>query len=152
MYLKPVRVLTIPIPYLSAIAFCSSVVTSVFTKHARPRFASLSFPCSNIVFTRYQAIKDPIWFPVRSCISPEPLRTTTPIRSQSGSVPITASACTSSARSTPIANAAAFSGFGEATVGKAPFWSSCSGTVTTSNPSSRRSGQTMCPPVPCKFV
>ena len=69
--------------------------------------------------------------PFNSCSSPLRLRTATPIRSASGSVPTTISASFASARAVAIASAAGSSGFGDLTVGKSPEGTICSSTVRT---------------------
>jgi hypothetical protein len=109
-------------------------------------------PRSNIVFRRYQPMSEPVWLPVSRTIAPPALRTPTPMRSQSGSVPMMMSAPSLSARSTAIFRAGAFSGLGDLTVGKRPSRTSCSGTVKKLKPSFFSSTGTSTPPVPCRAV
>ena len=111
------------------------MVTNVLSSTAFFLFFSFRMPRSNIVLMRYQPISEPVWLPVSRVILPRSSRTPTPMRSQSGSVPITMSAFFSFASSTAIASAGAFSGFGDSTVGKRPSKTSCSGTVKKLKPS-----------------
>jgi len=128
------------------------LVTNVFNRTAFFLFSAVRMPISNIVLMRYQAMRVPVWLPVSSTILPEPSRTPTPIRSQSGSVPMMASAPIRSARSEAIFKAGAFSGFGEATVGNRPSGMSCSGTVVKLKPRRFSMVGTNTPPVPCNAV
>ncbi len=109
-------------------------------------------PCSLYFTSRYSAISEPIWLPVRSSIAPERPRTATPIRSQSGSVAITTSHFALSAVATAIASASAFSGLGDLTVGNRGSKAICSGTSTTLQPAWIKSGNACTAPVPWMFV
>ncbi len=148
MYLNPVSVSTQRSPSRVAIAFCRSVVTNVLTITPRLRFSALRIPCRRSVVARYHAISEPIWLPVSSRIAPAASRTATPIRSQSGSVATTRSACCSRASAIASVSASAFSGFGLFTVGKRPSNAACSATSENWNPSRVRIGRIISPPVP----
>ncbi|MNE64647.1 hypothetical protein D3C80_1600680 [compost metagenome] len=82
-------------------------------------------------FNKKEVIKTIVWFPFNKIILPSLLRTATPKRSQSGSVPTTISEFVLSAKASAIVKASGSSGFGDLTVGKSPSGTACSGTICT---------------------
>ena len=72
-----------------------------------------------------------VWFPFNKIILLSRPLTATPTLSLSGSVPITMSPSTFSAKSKAILSASGSSGFGDFTVGKSPLGSRCSSTICT---------------------
>ncbi len=72
-----------------------------------------------------------VWFPFNNISLLLRSLTAIPSLSPSGSVPITISACFSSASFIAISSASGSSGFGDLTVGKSPFGSACSFTIKT---------------------
>ena len=94
-----------------------------------------------------------VWLPFSKVILPLRSLTAIPRRSLSGSVPITISAVTFSAKSKAIFKAAGSSGLGDLTVGKLPLGSACSATICTLEyPARFKVSGMVVMDVPCKEV
>ncbi len=112
-------------PFFSAISLISSLVTMVFTVYSFP-FIKPSCRRRKMI---YQVKMILVWLPFSKTHSPLSSLTATPRRSPSGSQAIARSASISRALSNAILNAAGSSGLAEATVGKSPSVTICSGIV-----------------------
>ena len=148
IHLKPVSPSLYSTLYASAIAFTIGVETIVEATNSLPLKPFL-LCCAK----RKSVIITIVWLPLSSTILPWRSRTAIPIRSQSGSVPITISAPISSAFLSANVRASGSSGLGDFTVGKLPSGTACSSTMCTLvKPARLSTSGTIVIDVPCKEV